>query len=65
MRIFITGIAGFLGSHLAEYLKNQGHDVWGMDSLMMPSIRLKHVGSHLFEGSLMDQIVADHAEAAE
>lgn len=33
MKIFITGIAGFLGSHLAEYLRDQGHQVWGCDNL--------------------------------
>ena len=34
MRIFITGIAGFLGSHLAERLIGMGHDVVGCDSLL-------------------------------
>jgi len=34
MRIFITGIAGFLGSHLAERLLALGHDVVGCDSLL-------------------------------
>jgi UDP-glucose 4-epimerase len=34
VRIFITGIAGFLGSHLAERLLPQGHDVVGCDSLL-------------------------------
>ena len=34
MRIFITGIAGFLGSHLAERLIGLGHDVVGCDSLL-------------------------------
>jgi UDP-glucose 4-epimerase len=34
MRIFITGIAGFLGSHLAERLLAMGHDVVGCDSLL-------------------------------
>lgn len=33
-KIFITGIAGFLGSHLAETLLAQGHVVWGCDSLL-------------------------------
>ena len=34
MRIFITGIAGFLGSHLAERLLAAGHQVVGCDSLL-------------------------------
>jgi UDP-glucose 4-epimerase len=37
MRIWITGIAGFLGSHLAETLLSQGHEVWGNDSLVCGS----------------------------
>lgn len=31
VRVFITGIAGFLGSHLAEHLLGAGHDVLGND----------------------------------
>jgi len=27
MKILVTGVAGFMGSHLAEYLANQGHEV--------------------------------------
>jgi UDP-glucose 4-epimerase len=34
MRVFITGIAGFLGSHLAEHLLTLGHEVVGCDSLL-------------------------------
>ncbi|MGC8475400.1 MAG: NAD-dependent epimerase/dehydratase family protein [Acetobacteraceae bacterium] len=34
MRIFVTGIAGFLGSHLAERLLAMGHHVVGCDSLL-------------------------------
>jgi UDP-glucose 4-epimerase len=33
MRAFITGIAGFLGSVLAEHLQEQGHYVSGCDNL--------------------------------
>lgn len=33
MKIFITGVAGFLGSHLAEHLRDQGHQIWGCDNL--------------------------------
>jgi len=29
MRVFITGMSGFIGSHLASRLVAQGHDVWG------------------------------------
>lgn len=34
MRVFITGIAGFLGSHLADRLLVLGHEVVGCDSLL-------------------------------
>ena len=34
MRIFVSGIAGFLGSHLAERLISLGHDVVGCNSLL-------------------------------
>jgi UDP-glucuronate 4-epimerase len=32
MRFAVTGAAGFIGSHLAESLQSQGHDVVGLDS---------------------------------
>lgn len=32
-KIFITGIAGFLGSHVAEALLAEGHDVGGNDNM--------------------------------
>lgn len=34
MKIWITGIAGFLGSHLAETLIAEGHQIAGNDSLI-------------------------------
>ena len=34
MKIYITGIAGFLGSHLAKKLTDQGHEVGGNDSMI-------------------------------
>jgi UDP-glucose 4-epimerase len=34
MKIWITGIAGFLGSHLADALIAEGHDVGGNDNLL-------------------------------
>jgi len=38
MKIYITGIAGFLGSHLAKKLKDQGHEVGGNDSMIQGDI---------------------------
>lgn len=34
MLIFISGVAGFLGSHLCDRLIHEGHDVIGMDNLI-------------------------------
>jgi UDP-glucose 4-epimerase len=34
MRIFISGVAGFLGSHLADTFLAQGHEVVGCDNLL-------------------------------
>jgi nucleoside-diphosphate-sugar epimerase len=33
MRILVTGGAGFIGSHLCEYLIEQGHEVVCLDNL--------------------------------
>ena len=33
MKVFITGVAGFLGSHLADRLIAEGHEVVGVDNL--------------------------------
>lgn len=33
MRIFITGVAGFLGSHIADRFLEKGHEVAGCDNL--------------------------------
>ena len=34
MKIFITGVAGFLGSHLADRFLELGHSVAGNDNLV-------------------------------
>ena len=34
MRIFISGVAGFLGSHLADAFLKEGHEVVGCDKLI-------------------------------
>lgn len=37
-RILVTGVAGFMGSHLSEYLAKQGHEVVGIDNLSIGKI---------------------------
>jgi len=37
MRTVVTGAAGFLGSHLCDYLLEQGHQVVGVDNLITGS----------------------------
>jgi len=38
MNFLITGVAGFLGSHLANYLVREGHQVRGLDDLSAGSL---------------------------
>lgn len=38
MNVFISGVAGFIGSHLADYLIEQGHKVKGIDNLLSGSM---------------------------
>lgn len=50
MRAFITGGAGFIGSHLAERLIADGHEVWILDDLSTGAIAnldavIEHPGS--------------------
>lgn len=43
MRIFVTGVAGFVGSRVAELLLEQGHEVYGVDNLCAAyDVRLKN-----------------------
>lgn len=42
MRIFITGVAGFLGSHLADAMLADGHQVIGIDNLIGGEVENVH-----------------------
>ncbi|MBO1222043.1 NAD-dependent epimerase [Staphylococcus nepalensis] len=54
MKILITGVAGFIGSHLAKKLINQGHHVIGIDSIndyysvSLKKDRLESIGKENF-----------------
>ncbi len=39
MRVLITGVAGFLGSHLADRFLDEGHEVVGLDNFVTGSRR--------------------------
>lgn len=48
MRCVVTGAAGFIGSHLCEYLLNKGHDVCGIDALIpyySPELKLRNLSA--------------------
>lgn len=62
MKIFITGIAGAIGSHMAERLLTEGHEVIGVDALTpyySPAIKkiniidIKHAGAKVFVRDLV------------
>ena len=51
MKILVTGGAGFIGSHIVDYLINQGHDVIVVDNLIEGKI--ENIQSKLNEGNCM------------
>ncbi len=60
MKFFITGGAGFIGSHLAERLSAEGHAVTVLDDLSTGSLKdMKALAGHpqfkFVEGSILDK----------
>ena len=49
-RTLVTGGAGFLGSHICEYLLNKGHEVIAMDNLLTGTVtNIEHLQREQFE----------------
>src|SRR3977135_1968274 len=66
MRLLVTGIAGFIGSHLSERLLSRGHEVTGLDHFAPCSDRggkeanLASLGrDRVIEGDILDAAALD------
>lgn len=55
MRVLITGVTGFAGSHLAEYCLDHGVEVWGTHRCRSPRENIDHIsGLNLIEADVLD-----------
>jgi GDP-4-dehydro-6-deoxy-D-mannose reductase len=61
MRTLVTGITGFAGSHLAEFLLEEGHEVFGARRLRSPLANVSHLQGKLtlLDTELTDQTSVD------
>jgi UDP-glucose 4-epimerase len=65
MRCLVTGVAGFIGSHVADHLLRQGHDVWGLDDLsggFLENVdpRVKFTQGSILDHQLIEQLFAEN-----
>lgn len=68
MRVLITGITGFAGSHLADTCVARGAEVWGLTQTAGPHPNLAHLGDRvnlatadIVDGPSIDAALADIA----
>jgi GDP-mannose 4,6-dehydratase len=56
IKSFITGICGFVGSHLAEYLLSKDEEVHGLKRWRSPLDNINHIlpKIHLYDGDLLE-----------
>ncbi len=53
-RILVTGVGGLLGSHMAKYFVDKGHEVFGIDNFSGGYHENVPPGVHLYEVDLLD-----------
>jgi UDP-glucose 4-epimerase len=63
MRALVTGGAGFIGSHLADALLAQGHEVVVLDNLVTGRLDNVPAGAELIEGDVSDEAAVARAVA--
>lgn len=69
MRILVTGVAGFIGSHLAKKLISNGHEILGIDNIndyydpQLKEDRLKNIGLKNFRFNKIDLSDADRIKS--
>ncbi len=56
MKVLITGVTGFAGSHLADHLIEAGHEVWGLRRWRSRDDNVAHLAGRLrlIEGDITD-----------
>ena len=64
MKILVSGVAGFLGSHLAEFMLSKGHSIVGLDDFSTGSNKnlaklYEHVNFQLIKHDIRDPIFLD------
>ena len=60
VRVFITGGAGFIGSHLAEHFLSKGDSVFALDNFSTgTSLNLKSSGLEAISGDIRDQSLVE------
>lgn len=55
MKVLLTGVAGFIGSHVADHLLARGHQVVGLDDLSGGFTENVPQGVEFIQGSICDQ----------
>ena len=63
MKIFVSGATGFIGSHLALRLAEQGHAVHAMNRTGYKAGAVHHPNIQFFQGDILDQVSLEAAMA--